>query len=339
MSDMNQFDDEILFDLNNDPIDVNNDVNPFFDFDDFKQEDPVERLERKASEARYGNSGPDNSLLNYVKEKIGSDYIMSGSDEDPIQIPLVDLNNKQLLDLLKYNESTNTTTDEEDSDLDDFEVELLNAYRSGNIDRVNQLLGNSDYSQEYSDDDVLYWKLSNLYPDLDETQLGIELEIMKESPNFEYKLEQARKELSSVLQRQKEEELQEIESLKSSKIREEYQVVDELIDNISHIHNFIVDDDIKNNVRQLIFSDTGKSELINLLDTREGLLEIATAYAILPKIAGYVNRLTDEIAELKKKRVVVDNKNNYNSKQNNRYNSRLEDEVEDVSDFFFGVDI
>ena len=317
MSDMNEFDDEMLFDLNNTPIDVGT-VDPYFDFTDLQTEDPVERLERKASEARYGNTGPDNNLLNYVKEKIGSDYVMSGSDEDPIQIPLVDLNNKQLLDLLKYKES-DVTLEEEESDLDDFEIELLNAYRSGNQERINQLLGNSDYSKEYSDDDVLYWKLSNLYPDLDETQLGIELEIMKESPNFEYKLEQARKELSYVIQQQKEEEHQEIESLKSSKIREEYQVVDELIDNISHIHNFIVDDDIKNNVRQLIFSDTGKSELINLLDTREGLLEIATAYAILPKIAGYVNRLTDEIAELKKKRVVADNKNNYNSKQNNRY--------------------
>lgn len=335
---MNEFDNDVLVDLNNNPISIEQPINTFFELKDYENESPIERLERKTNEARYGGTGPDINLVNYVKEKIGSEYITSGSEENPIQIPLVDLNNKQLLDLLKYLEE-NKIEESDEYDLDDFEIELINAYRSENFDKINQLLGYSNYSQEYSDDEVLRWKLSNMYPDLDESQIQMEIEIMKESPNYEYKLNQARKELSEYISQMKKLEEEEIEQLKSSKIREEYKIMDELIDNISHIHNFIVDDDIKNTVRELIFSDSGKSPLIDLLDTREGLLEVATAYAILPKIAGYVNRLTDEIAELKKQKVVTDGKNYYNSKQNNKYNNKLEDELEDVSDFFFEVNI
>jgi hypothetical protein len=337
MTNFDNYDDEVLVNVNQEPINVddNNQLDPFFNI---IKEDPIERLDRKARES-YGTTGPDSNLLGYVRSKIGSEYIISGTDEDPIQIPLSDLNNKQLLDVLRYSEANDSFEDyDSEDDLDSFEIDLINAYRSGDTETIEKLLGYvGEYDEEYTDDEVLFWKLSDMYPDFDESQIAMEIELLKESPNYEYKLNQARRELSDMIERKIREEENEVNELKMSKIREEYQVVDELIDNISHIHNFIVDDDVKNNVRELIFSDNGRSELINLLDTREGLLEIATAYAILPKIAGYVNKLTDEIAELKKKRVVVDDKNNYNSKQ--RYNSRLDEEVEDVSDFFFGVDI
>ena len=175
------FEQELEFDDIKSPFDVN-----FDDPDNIVgvPDDPFSKIERRTQEYK-SNFGQTSPLLNVVREEIGADYILSGDPDNPTQVSLYDLNDRQLADLLrhKYQESVQQElVGEDDYDLDDSEIELLNAIRSGDNARALAMLGANPYeNSDYSDDDVIEWKLRSIYPDTTDEETAEEVDISKQS--------------------------------------------------------------------------------------------------------------------------------------------------------------
>lgn len=316
------------------PFDVDfNDPNNIIGFEEYN---PSERFER-INERYNSNFGQVSPLLSIVREEIGADYILTGDPDNPTQISLYDLNDRQLADLLRYRYmESSSNNDDSEYDLDDHEIELLNALRLGDKTSALSLLGVNPFENfDYSDDDIIEWKLRTLYPDMSDEEINEEIDLWKQSPNADKKLQNAREEfLNSINEYQRLKDL-EIEREKEEILEKEAEQISSLIEDIDSLYQFEVDDDTKNKIHDLIFNrdESGKSKIVSLMDDPVGLLEVAASMAILPKVAGYVNQLLYEIDELKKNRnIVVDDKNIYNSRQNSF--GRYEDGVEDVTKYF-----
>ncbi|MCS7317139.1 MAG: hypothetical protein NZZ41_02300 [Candidatus Dojkabacteria bacterium] len=304
-----------------------------------KDDDPVIRIERRTQEFK-SNFGQSSPLLAIVREEIGADYVLSGDPDNPIQISLYDLNDKQLADLLRYKYQEDLSQElerEKNYDLDNFEIDLINAIRSGDNEKALLMLGVNPYENlELTDDEVIEWKVRSLYPNMSEEEIAEEIDIWKQSPNSDKKLLAARQELMNEINSYQEEEQMKQQLERERIMNEEAEHLISMIDDIDSLYQFEVDDDVKRDMYDLIFSkvESGKSKIVEMMDDPVGLLEIAASVAIMPKVAGYVNQLLNVIDELKKNRqIVVDSKNAYNSRQLGSF-GRIEDGVEDVSKYF-----
>lgn len=269
-------------------------------------------------------------LINLVKKAIGGeDYIMTGDEDEPLKVSLYDLNEKQLTSLLEHHYE-NQKPDLSDYELDDTEIELINAYRNGDVQSAAKFLGiQQQTNQNISDDDIIGWKIKQMYPDLTDSELETEVELWKESPNSERKLEIIKNEFNTVLSKVQEEENNKIETLKAEAAKKQAAVMIEKINDIKSLYQFKVDDTAKQEIHDMLFvQDDGKTKLAKMLEDPITVLELATSVTLLPKISGYVNQLLDKITELEKNKKIITN-NSYTSKQ-----SRSQEGVEDVSEYF-----
>lgn len=248
-------------------------------------------------------------LAQYLANKLGSSTIISGDADNPVELNLGDLSDKQLVSVLDYFYKSQYNNALQQYDLDDTEAEMINFFRAGNRDALKSMF--SDDTNSYVDypfkdnDELLTWKLQQEYPELSPLELIFELQAAKDSPTYESKISSAKKywEDYNNYQYNQQQAVQEQEYNES--LEQEKYYVSELTNSVESIHGIPVPNEVKETVLDLILNSpneyTPESKFAHTyLNNPEGLVEAATAIAIMPYVADYINELHEEIQQLKK---------------------------------------
>lgn len=271
-------------------------------------DDPMRRLDKMIEETKASQFEKSISLLNTVKKEIGSDFILSGDPDNPIEVPIADLNDRQLIELLKYTYDTRKQEEESESEqdlLDEFEINLINAVRVNDIETVQKLLNiqSNINTDEYSDDDIMIWRLKEDYPDFTEEEIELELELLKESPLYEQKVKANRNYLSQLIENERLQAIEESQRKEYELIQQEAQNIREMINNVDTLYDFEIDDSTKKEISSLIFEKNGDvSQLVSQMDTPDGLIEVAASVVLVPKLRDYVLKLLNKIDQLENKK-------------------------------------
>lgn len=295
----------------------NNSVDEFNVLDTFESIEPEispEVIRENEERLERATLNPDEfNFTSFLQNELGIEdgKILTGDPESPIEYDLSDLNMQQQVALLKKHyqdaqESNSLTKDEQ---------YVLEQLRTGNIEdvynRLAEELGQSSQNSytpdidvsQYSDDEIMLWKLKNDYPNMTDDELAMELDSLKDSPTYEKKTEGAKNLLQQTLEYQKQQQEQQ-SVLQAQQAKEQLQQsMIESATQMEDLFGFELDDAIKNQaLADLLEAEEGDSpELIKFLDTPEGLVQTATLWRAMPQINEYVNGLHEEIDSLKNK--------------------------------------
>lgn len=255
----------------------------------------------------------DFDLDKFLARELGSDVILTGSQDEPIETKLSELTPKQKVALLKYHYTSQNTVQQEEPEFTEDELYVIDALRNEKVQELYERLGerlgvnNEQPSSNFENiDDYIKWKITSDYPDISEYELSEELERFKDSPNLEKKVNRIKEQYQqSVENEQRVQEQQYADQVKE-------QIVNHAQD-ISEIYNFELDDEIKNDALRSLLepSESGTPEFIDFIGTPEGIVQSAMLWRAMPDIKDYVNSLHEQIDKLKKQdnnsKTIVDN--------------------------------
>jgi len=268
----------------------------FATFDDIDGIEPVEVDEQKLV-LQEG----DWNLDDYVAKRLGSDKIMTGSDDDPLEYSIKELPSKSKIAILE--DLWKKEYGSKASDYTEDEVLAIQMLREGKLEELHEALGrelgvHQKLNPNVSDDEVVAWKIANDFPNLSEDEVIQEVETLKTLPNYEKKVEAYKSHFAQAIEEYNNDlEVQEQLAKHGVWKRQESFLIDEAR-NMEDLFGFTLDDDVKNDALNDILSDGTKFH--TYMETPEGRLQAAIALNALPKISEYVENLLEEIEELKK---------------------------------------
>lgn len=295
--------------------------------------------ESSEDEQNYTGENEIPFLAQYLANKLGSSTIVSGDVDNPVELNLGDLNEKQLVSVLDYYYKNQYRTALDQYDLDNTETEIINYFRAGNRDALKSMFDDSIVTVEYpfkDNDELLTWKLQQEYPDLSPMELIFELQAAKDSPTYESKISSAKKYWEDYNNYQYNQQQSSQEEEYNQALEQEKSYVSELTNSVESIHGIPVPTEVKDIVLDLILNVpndyTSESKFAhNYLNNPEGLVEAATAVAIMPYVADYINELHEQIKQLtnqnNKKPAVV-------AKTQKPQVNRFDDDSEDLTYLF-----
>lgn len=272
----------------------------------------------------------------FIAEEIGSldGTIVTGSAEEPLEYNIKDLTPKQQIAILKNHYANRLN----DTSLSEDEQQVVEMLRSNRLDDLYSALGEeigvAQPSQEiniseYSDDDIMIWKIRNDFPDMSDEELEGELESQKDSPYYDKKVNSAKSSLQAAIEAQQEQaKLQETEKSNQELQRIKKQIFEET-SKVSDFFGFEADEDVKNAaLADILEIPEGKQSpaIAEFLDTPQGIAQTAVLWRMMPKINEYVNSLHARLDNYEKKNKINTQQKSYVA-TNNKSNSKpsLED--------------
>jgi hypothetical protein len=276
-------------------------------------------------------------LSKFVANEIGAKEgrILSGSPEEPIEYDLSELTPKQQVAILKdYYSKQNKSSESVNNEFTEDEMYVINTLREGKLeDLYNQLsteLGRNTTTSnpEYSDDQLIEWKIKSELPDLSDDELEMEVEQFNNSPLRDKRLESIKNQYNQTLEAQKQQlsfQEQQAQQQEQEQLRQE---ITSIAESTSDLFDFELDDDIKNAALSDLLENGEGSEtprLVEFLGTPEGLTQTAMLWRAMPEINSYVNSLHKEIDSLKsKQRTEPNNKTVFSTNDDNMYEEEFD---------------
>lgn len=286
------------------------DLNVLDTFEVIDEDVSPETLRENEERLERATTNPDEfNFSQFLKNELGIEdgKILTGDPDSPIEYDLSDLNLQQQTALLKkhYQDA------QEAASLSNDERAVLEMLREGQIDslyeRLGEELGRGVQQQpeidinQYSDDEIMLWKLKNDYPDMTDDELTMELEVLKDTPTYGKKTEGAKNLLKQTLEYQQQQNQSLAEQQVVQQKEQLHQRIIETATEIDDLFGFEVDDNLKNSALSDIIesNENGTPPIIEFLDTPEGLMQTALLWRAMPQINEYVNSLHEEIDKLR----------------------------------------
>lgn len=253
------------------------------------------------------------SLREYLLKEIGiEDKFITGDTENPVELSVNDLTDKQILNIYKHLNNNQTT------DITEEEYNIINLIRSGKFEEyIAESLQDVPQSQEnnYTDYDYYYWKMKTDYPDLTDEEIYYGYEEDKEKDSFGKKINAIKKQFSELEEIERMNQEQDLKLKELEEIEIEKNNLIELANSYSHLFRFEIPQQIRESVLDDIFnSDNGETSnfISRYIDDPKGLIYTATAIKMLPFIAQEYDLLRKEYEALKNNSVNVIGKKNNN---------------------------
>ncbi len=246
-------------------------------------------------------------LASYVTKKLNlpEGKFVTGKQGGEKEMRVSELSIPQQISLLEY--GTRGTQPE----FTEEELSIIDAYRNGDTDTIASYAGldsgplaDFDYSEdpnEYTEEALLKWKISKDFPDLTEDEMFEEIENIKNSTNYDTKLNGVKKAWSEFAKTENQKKEQEtFNGLKGFWEKTENEVRG-FLETTDDIHRFEITPQDKQKVYQAIFDigDDGKSMLTRSLNDPREIAYLTTLAVKMPQIEQYVEKLVEENKKLR----------------------------------------
>lgn len=281
-------------------------MQPVEDEVDLIESNPLEDQE----EVKQSNSSWnfDEYLAKRLELEDGKFY--TGSEDNPVEKSISELNEQQKVALLEeyYRSQLNQP---QDSGVSNEEQVVLNYLREGDLEglysELSRELGVNTQQQDYvepSDDDLIYWKVKSDNPDFDDDEIQEEIELIKESPKLEQKINSYKKQYRNAVEAYRAQQEQQEFAQLDNEYRQLQDNIIEIVRNTNEIAGFELDeedDDVKNEVLADLLEYNEGSNLprfMEYINTPEGMVETALTVKSLPKIYQYIESLHQKIEEM-----------------------------------------